>query len=479
MSSRLANALRDKGVKRGNRVLLYMMNSVELVVSIFAVLKANAIYSIIDYSTHSDKLNFIANQCLATCLITHDYQTDLALQMLQQIPSLKFCILTGETSLGVDKQNEAVLSYEKIQVENSSDSIVQEMLDCDPALLLYTSGSTGDPKGVITTHRSSIFAIDIAVDYMRLDRNDIVTSPMPLSYSHGLNQMLKTFRVGGTLILEKSFAYPTQTLMMMEKERSTRFAGVPTMYAILLKLNLERYDLGSINALSSAGAVLPPSVIQEIRSRFPKATFYSIYGMAEASNALIMDPSQLDLRPTSVGKPFPGTEAWLVDENGTRLGPNQIGELVVRGGHVRSGYWQDAENSLIRFRPGLYPGELICFSGDMFQTDAEGFFYFVGRSDEIIKSGAKKVVPRAIENVLYSIDGVLEAAVIGVPDPILGQVPKAFVVLAPGFSPLLTEQDILDHCIQNLETYMIPRSIDIRSSLPKTPSGKVSKVGLA
>ena len=224
---------------------------------------------------------------------------------------------------------------------------------------------------------------------------------------------------------------------------------------------------------------MAPSIIQQIRQKFPSVAIYSTYGMAEASYSLGLEPDQIDQRPASVGKPFPGTQAWIVDEDGQGLGPDQIGELVVRGGHVRSGYWNNPENTTQRFRPGPVPGETVCFTGDMFRTDEEGYFYFVGRSDEIIKSGAKKVVPREIENVLYSLDGVLEAAAVGIPDPLLGQVIKAFVVPTEQARDSLTVQDILRYCNQTLEAYKVPRQVEIRDSLPKTPSGKIIKTDLA
>ncbi len=167
-----------------------------------------------------------------------------------------------------------------------------------------------------------------------------------------------------------------------------------------------------------------------------------------------------------------------MDEDGRRLGPNQIGELVVRGGHVRSGYWNNPESTALRFRPGPTPGETVCFTGDMFRTDEEGYFYFAGRSDEIIKSGAKKVVPREIENALYRLEGVLEAAAVGIPDPLLGHEIKAFVVTTEQARSILTVDDILRHCKQILEAYKVPHQVEIRDSLPKTPSGKIIKTDL-
>jgi acyl-coenzyme A synthetase/AMP-(fatty) acid ligase len=332
---------------------------------------------------------------------------------------------------------------------------------------------------VITTHHGSLFAIHIAIDYLGLDSRDVITSALPLSYSHGFNQLLKTLRVGGTLILEKSFAYPAVTLRRMETEGATGFAGVPTVLAILMQLDLSRYDLSHLRFLSSAGAPLVPTLIRKIRRVFPEASLFSIYGMAEASNALGLDPMQIDNRPTSVGKAMPGTEVWMIDENGKRLGPNDSGELVVRGGHVRPGYWNDPQTSALRLRSGPLPGELVCHTGDVFRMDEEGFLYFVGRGDEIIKTGGKKVSPKEIENALYSLDGVLEAAAIGIDDPVLGQVIKAYVALDGEAETMLTEEKIIEHCRQTLEEFKVPRQIEIRDRLPKTASGKIVKTDLA
>lgn len=479
MANRLANALHSNGVQKGDRIILYLLNSVELVVSVFAALKANAVFSVVDYATKLEKLRFIVDNCTATVLITHDFQADLACQLLNQASSLRLSVLTGSDATHKIESSSTILSFVDIQKSYPPEPPTQITIDFDLAYLLYTSGSTGESKGVMTTHRSSLFAVEIAIEYLGLTEVDIVASSLPLSYSHGFNQLLKTFRAGATLILEKSFAYPAQTLKRMETEKATRFAGVPTTYAILMQLDLSRYDLSHLRSLSSAGASLAPALIQQIRQKIPQVSLYSIYGMAEASNALGLDPLQIGEHSASVGVAFPGTEVWLVDEESRRLGPNQIGELVVRGGHVRCGYWNDPKTSAVRFRPGMLPGELVCYSGDMFRMDNEGYFYFVSRGDEIIKSGGKKIAPKEVENVLYSLEGVLEAAAVGVPDPLLGQVIKACVVLEPHHVPPLTVQRISDYCRLSLEEYMVPHEIEIRDSFPKTASGKIIKTNLA
>jgi acyl-coenzyme A synthetase/AMP-(fatty) acid ligase len=329
------------------------------------------------------------------------------------------------------------------------------------------------------THKSAMYAVQIDVDYLGLRAADVVVDVLPLAFGYGFHQLLKTFLVGGTLVLERSFAYPAETLTRIAAERVTGFPGIPTTFAFLLQQDLRSYDLSSVRYLTSMGAPLSPSLIRQIRSAFPSAQLYSMYSLTEACNALGLDPAELETHPTSVGKPLGDTEAWLVGDDGARVGAGEIGELVVSGDHVRSGYWNDPALSRWRFRPGRRDGERLCYTGDLFRTDAEGHFYFLGRNDEIIKSGGRKIAPRHIEDVLYMLPGVIEAAVVGVPDETWGHSIYAFVVLDERLHPRPTEADLVRACSERLERFMVPRRVAIRSDLPKTASGKIKKSELA
>jgi acyl-CoA synthetase (AMP-forming)/AMP-acid ligase II len=262
----------------------------------------------------------------------------------------------------------------------------------------------------------------------------------------------------------------------MEREGVTGLPGVPTLFSLLLQQDLSAYPLRSLRYITNTAAALPGSHILQIQRMFPQATLFSMYGLTETKRTLYLPPEQLERRPDSVGIAIPGTEVWLVDEAGQRLGPNAVGELVIRGGHVMRGYWEAPEATAARYRPGPLPGERICYSGDLFRMDDEGYLYFVGRKDDIIKSRGEKVPPKTVENILYLLPDVLEAAVIGVPDPILGQAVKAFVVTRNGD---LTPKQILLHCRAHLEDYMMPKFVEIVDSLPKTSSGKIKKTELA
>lgn len=476
MSNRIANALLANGIKDGDRILFYLLNSVEQVVGIFAALKANAVFVGVDSSNTFESLEHIASDCDAAGLMTYSHRAEIAERLMQKIPSLCVTVLVGKKP---DQCAAGLLSYDEVLATYQDELPPQHMIEGDLAYLIYTSGSTGQSKGVMVTHRSILFTIQSGIEYMEQSEEEVQISPLQLSFSPGINQLFQIFRIGGTLVLEKSLAFPAATLKRMEALRVTGLSGVPTMLTLLMQMNLDHYDLSSLRYMSSVGAALAPSLIQKIRRQLPNVSIYSYYGMAEASYSLGLAPSEIDSRPASVGKPFPGTQAWILDEKGQRASPNEIGELILRGTHVRSGYWNYPEETARRFRSGLVPGETVCHSGDMFRMDSEGYFYFVGRSDEIIKSGAKKVVPKEIENALYCLEGVLEAAAIGVDDPILGQAIKVFVVPTPQARASLLPDRILLHCKQTLEAYKVPRDIEIRDSLPKTSSGKIMKKNLA
>jgi acyl-coenzyme A synthetase/AMP-(fatty) acid ligase len=261
----------------------------------------------------------------------------------------------------------------------------------------------------------------------------------------------------------------------MEAERVSGFPGVPTIFAILLQMDLSAYDLSSLRYITNTAAALPVSHINALRQKFPDVTIYSMYGLTETKRTLYLPPAELDRRPGSVGIAIPGTEVWCVDENGQRLPPGEIGELVARGRHVMRGYWENPEASAQRYRPGPWPGETVCYTGDLFRMDADGYFYFVGRKDDIIKCRGEKVAPKEVENVLYSLPGVVETAVVGIPDEILGQAIKAFVVHD---GDGLTQGKVLAHCRAHLEDFMVPQSVTFCDELPKTSSGKIKKTGL-
>jgi len=478
LANSLAHALITSGFQRGDRLAIYLPNSVAAVAGIFAALKAGGVFVVINSTTKRDKLVQILNNCQAAALVTGGRNQALVNDILRFTPHLHTIVVAGASTAlqidaaALDTQPVRFLEFERLPGGYPGVPPVRRNIDLDLACLIYTSGSTGEPKGVMSDHSNIVFAASSIIEYLENVESDILINVLPLSFDYGLYQLLMAFRFGGTLALERSFAYPAAVLGRMQAERVTGFPGVPTVFSMLLQIDLGAYDLSSLRYLSNTAAALPVSHIQKLRQKFPGVTLYSMYGLTETKRTLYLPPKYLDSKPDSVGVPIPGTEVWVEDEAGARLPPGHIGELVVRGRHVMRGYWEDPAASAQRFRPGPLPGERLCYSGDLFRMDEDGFLYFVGRKDDIIKTRGEKVAPKEVENTLYKLEGIAEAAVIGLPDPILGESIKAFVVLT---DHSLTEQQILAHCRANLEDFMIPQALEIRPELPKNPSGKIDK----
>ena len=477
MANRLAWALRDFGVRRGDRVGIYLHNSPELVVAMFAILKCDAVFVSAARTTRPDRLVAMLADCGPSAIITDGRAVaqGLGQRLSGEVKSIRDIIHCRGNALPFSDGLARYHAFEAIQTSYAPVPPPGANIDLDLACLIYTSGTTGETKGVMCDHSNVLFVTHSVVEYLEHTQADIILSVLPLAYSYGLYQLLTTFCQGGTLVLEESFAFPEAVLERMSAERVTGFAGVPMIFSRLLTMSPHRFDLSALRYLTNAAAGLPVEHAKRLRQLFPRVKLYLMHGLTEVARTMYLPPDQVEVRPDSSGKAMPGTELWIEDEAGRRLGPGEVGELVVRGRNVMRGYWNAPGLTAERFRSGTVPGERICYSGDLFRTDAEGYFYFVSRKDDIIKSRGEKVAPCQIENVLYTIPGVQDAAVIGIPDPLLGQAVKAFIV-APGTN--LTEAKVLAYCKAALDDFMVPRQVAFLNELPKTGSGKVRRMDL-
>lgn len=476
LATKIAQTLIRNGVKRGDRVAIALPNSLEAVVGIFGILKADAVFVVLNPSTRQEKLTRILRDCGAAGLMVSPQPKGLDLdRILADIPSLAICVLCGRRGVGPRTAGPVCFTFSEIQGSTHPSALPCAAIDLDLACLVYTSGSTGEPKGVMCDHAAVDFVSTSIMTFLESDERDVVINCLPLAFDYGLYQLLMTFKCGGTLVLERSFSFPAEILRHIGEEGVTGFPGVPMIFAMMLQMDLGAFDLSTLRYLTNTAAALPPSHVQELRRRLPGVAIHSMYGLTETKRTLHLPPDQIDMRPASVGVAIPGTEVWIEDAAGARLGTMETGELVVRGRHVMRGYWQDPEATALRFPPGPLPGERVCRSGDLFRMDAEGYFYFVARTDDMIKCRGEKVAPREVENVLHQLPGVI-AAVIGIPDPVLGEAVMAFIVAG---GPPLTEAQVLAHCKAHLEEFMVPKFIEFRTELPLSPSGKVRKDELA
>jgi len=470
-ANRIAHALIVEGVQRGDRVAIHVPNSLEAVVAIFAVLKASAVFVMVNPSVKAQKMDYILRDAGIRWIVLPSTKAGKLETTLSEA-GIKAAVVTGGGAAPASTGSVRYLSWFDTLEGHAAGRPASGARGTDLAALIYTSGSTGEPKGVVCGHDNIVFASGSIIEYLQNTPDDIVINALPFSFDYGLYQLLMVFRFCGTLVLEDGFAFPSVLLRRIEQHRVTGLPGVPTMFATILQHDLDRYDLASVRYLTNTAAALPVSHIERLRRAFPNQQLFSMYGLTECKRALYLPPDELDRRPGSVGVPIPGTRAWIVDQEGRRLDSGETGELVVRGRHVMRGYWNKPEASE-RFQPTEDPAERLLYTGDLLRQDADGFFYFVARQDDIIKSRGEKVAPKEIENVLYALDGILEASVVGVTDPLLGEAIKAMVVVD---GEALAEQDILRHCRRHLESFMVPHVIEFRESLPKTDSGKISRI---
>jgi long-chain acyl-CoA synthetase len=474
----LAEALVTTGFQKQDRAVVFLDNSVESVISLFGILMAGGIFIIINPQVKAPKLAYIIADCRARILVSDSNHLKAIGQTLPQMPGLEQILVTDKgkyQELDELSTKSKVFDFKAIVRRNTSYGRKSGCIDLDLASLIYTSGSSGSPKGVMLTHHNMIAAAESITQYLENTPDDVILDALPLSFDYGLYQILMAFMVGATVVLEKGFVFPEQILRTIVKEKVTGWPIVPTMAAMLCRqTNLSQHDFSRLRYITSTGQALPGHHIARLREAFPETKIFSMYGLTECKRVSYLPPDQLDQRPGSVGKAIPNTEVYLVDEAGKEIsGAGITGELVVRGSNVMRGYWNLPEATAKALRPGRYPGEQVLFTGDLFKKDNEGYLYFLGRKDDIIKTSGHMVSPKEVENVLCEMNDIIEAAVIGIEDDILGQSVKAFVHVTE--SSGISEKDIVCHCYKYLEDYAVPKHVVFYGPLPRTESGKIQK----
>nr|CAD6426445.1 AMP-dependent synthetase [Rhizobium sp. Q54] len=456
----------DAGAEPGDRVVLLLENDIEAPLSFFAVWKAGAVACPLYPSMKAEKLATILTSIKPAAVIVHARHL-AAVRSAIAIARIEATVIAAQMPHGPEP---GILRFEDLLRAASSQVLPALHDDQALALLIHTSGSTGRPKGVMLSHANVDAACQSIIGYLENTSEDIVLSVLPLSFGYGITQMVTMASVGGTLVLEKSFAFPRKILDRLAEEKATGFPLVPAMAALLAGMkDLPAEALPALRYVTSAAAALPPALSARLRQLLPNSKIVVMYGQTECLRVSFLDPIDLASRPTSVGKAIPGTHAFVMGEDGEPSPPGEIGELVVEGPHVMAGYWGDEAASLRCLEP-IETGRRLR-TGDLFKADAEGFLYFVSRKDDIIKTRGEKVSPQEVERVLYALPGIREAAVTGADDPIFGQVVRAHVALDAGCT--LSERDIIRHCTSQLEDYMVPKTVEFRDALPRTTTGKI------
>ena len=467
-SQRLATVLRNGGLQRGERVVIFLDNSWESAISIFGTLIAGGVLVLVNPQTRSDKLAFILRDCGARVVIAEGRLAEIYAQAIRQIDHPVILLRADRSPNPSNGSLAAILDAATPLTAHVP------VIPPDLAAIIYTSGSTGSPKGVMQTHQSMVFALGSILEYLHLTRDDSILCVLPLSFDYGFYQLLMAVALGARLVLERSFTFLGDILERIRSEAITVLPGVPTIFASLIAAHRRTaLHFPSVTRITNTAASLPQDFIPPLRELFPNALIYKMYGLTECKRVSYLEPGLLDAKPGSVGKAIPGTEVFLLAADGRKVEHNQVGTLYVRGPHLMLGYWNRPDLTAQMLKPGHLPGERMLCTHDLFRMDSDGFLYFVGRTDDIIKTRGEKVSPVEIEDALHRIPGVREAAVIAVPHPILGEAICAYVVTDSTGAP--SPQEIRAKSAEYLESHSVPTQVILRNSLPRSPNGKVNK----
>ena len=471
----LAYALHKRGLNRGDRVMIYMENSWEEAVAIYAVLLAGGVFVAVNPQTKADKLQYIAEDSGAKILITESRLKSQFFQLQNDNGTLRYVLIKGNYTGDKEFRNVIMEDLDSLMSEKEEGlNSLPVVIPNDLASLIYTSGSTGFPKGVMMTHQSMVFAVWSLIEYLRLTPEERIMLVLPMSFDYGLYQLLMAVTLGATLIIEKNFIFLGSIYKRINDTQPTVFPGVPTTYAMMVSsYKRDPISFPGVRKVTNTAAALSPELIPYLKKIFPNALIFKMYGLTECKRVSYLEPELIDEKPGSVGKAIPGTEVFILKEDGTLAKPGEVGVLHVRGPHIMLGYWHKEELSREVLKPGKLPWERILCTNDLFKTDEEGFLYFVGRNDDMIKTRGEKVSPLEVEKVIQKLDGVKECAIIGVPDEIMGEVITAFVSRR---SDDLSEKDIQHFCARHLESFMIPQKIIFMEELPKSANRKIDKL---
>ena len=457
----VAGYLKTGGLDRGDRVAVLLENSVEYVAAYYGTLAAGGVAVGLNASARAREISAWLDHCGARVLFVAARHPD--------VEALRARAHTGLTVVTVDASEDGDWS----RLLASAPADVVPVAPDDTAAILYTSGTTGRPKGVTLSHGNLSANNASIIQYLGLVPSDRVLNLLPFFYSYGSSVLHTHLATGATLVIENNLIYPQKTLARLADERITGFPGVPSTFALLLQAaDFSKFDLGALRYLTQAGGAMPPATIQRLREALPNARLFVMYGQTEATARLTyLPPDRLDDKLGSVGVPIPGVEIEVHDETDRPVPIGVDGEVCVRGGNVMTGYFNDQPATQSVLRNGWL------HTGDLGHLDADGYLYLQGRRSDMIKSGAHRISPFDIEEVIAALPEVAETAVVGIPDDVLGEAIKAVITLKPGAT--LDAMQVQRHCSEQLPRYKVPRTVEFATSLPRTSSGKIKRYQLA
>jgi acyl-CoA synthetase (AMP-forming)/AMP-acid ligase II len=452
------------GLQKGDRVAMVVANSAEYAGIFYGIWSAGGITVALNTQAKArDIINWVSHSDAKWLFMDRRHPEREA--VMEAGGAFELVDVGSEDTEGTD--NGSVDWQQIVDFEPTDEQVVLSRSDL--ASIIYTSGTTGNPKGVTLSHSNLNANIQSILAYLNLKSKDSILNVLPFYYSYG-NSILHThLAIGASIILENSLLYPHRVMEKMAQEAVSGFSGVPSTFALLLsRVNLGDYDLSKLRYITQAGGAMAPALADRLSTALPHTDLFIMYGQTEASARLTyLPPHMLKKKRGSIGIAIPNTTIEVRNKAGEVTAPGETGEICASGENIMQGYWKDNEKTDQVLKDGWL------YTGDLAHTDADGYLYIDGRSSDMIKSGANRISPKEIEEVIQELEDVHEVAVIGSPDELLGEVIKAYVV--PRKDSELQQRTIQHHCKSNLAIYKIPKTIEFIEELPKTASGKIKK----
>ncbi|NRF66533.1 acyl-CoA ligase (AMP-forming), exosortase A system-associated [Aquincola sp. S2] len=478
-----ASGLLQLGLERGERVAIYLEKRFETVIASFGAPAAGCVFVPVNPLLKPEQVAFILRDCDVRLLLTSPDRLMLLNEHLAHCPALQHVVAT-EAPAGASPRPVTLWSELLAAPRQPGHRII----DSDITSILYTSGSTGKPKGVVLSHRNMVIGAKSVATYLDNRASDTLLAALPLSFDAGFSQLTTGFHAGARVVL-LNYLMPRDVLKAMERERVTGLTAVPPLYIQLTQLEWPAAIDQHLRYFANTGGRMPRETLDKLRQRAPSAKPFLMYGLTEAFRSTYLPPEEVDRRPDSIGKAIPNAEILVLRDDGSPCAPNEPGELVHRGALVGQGYWNDAEKTAERYKllphgaPGRLSGlqlpEYAVFSGDTVRQDAEGFLYFIGRRDEMIKTSGYRVSPTEVEEILYASQRVGECAAFGVDHPVIGQAIQV-IATPPAGGAQLDIDGLLADCRARMPAYMVPAGIEaVAGPLPRNPNGKIDRKLLA
>ena len=464
----------------GDRVGVYLPKQTESVIGLFGASLAGGVFVPINPLLKPLQVAHIVKDCEVKILVTSASRAELLAEVLPDCPSIQSIVVVDTAAKLPANPGIQQISWADLLDQSTPAWTPPNRIDADVVSILYTSGSTGKPKGVVLSHRNMVEGARSVAQYLNNTAEDRLLAVLPFSFDYGLSQLTTAFLVGASVVL-MDYLLPQDVIKAVVRHEVTGLAAVPPLWTQLAQREWPEDAQRSLRYITNSGGAVPPSLSRALSEHLPNTDIYLMYGLTEAFRSTYLPPEQLKIRPESIGKAIPNAQVMVVREDGSECGPDEPGELVHRGALVSLGYWNDGEKTAIRFKPApgqpkeLVHPELAVWSGDQVKKDAEGYLYFIGRKDEMIKTSGYRVSPTEVEDTVFASGLVGQVAAIGAPHATLGQAILLAVESAAGDD----QEALLRYCKIQLPAYMVPLAIVHMDALPRNANGKIDRAGLS